>query len=86
MRLERRQYREIPAADLVIRLTAPIETTLLRDERRTKREGPDPDALRRRRDLETGFHFAGVPVVDVNTDRHLGTTLADVMFKIWSAL
>ena len=83
MRLERRCYRNLPKPDLVIRLSAPIETTLLRDASRNKPEGPEPDSLRRRRDSETAAEFPGVPVLEVSTDRLLEPTVADIIRGAW---
>ncbi|OSP53629.1 hypothetical protein BV911_16965 [Pseudoruegeria sp. SK021] len=83
MRRERRFYENLPQPDLVIRLVAPIETTLARDASRNKRDGPDPQSLRRRRDIETVAEFPGVPVSLVSSNRSLDDTIADVVRGVW---
>ncbi|SNT28741.1 hypothetical protein [Tropicimonas sediminicola] len=86
MNMERRLYRGVPSPDLVVRLVAPIETTLLRDATRNKRDGPDPDSLRRRREIETAAAFPGVPAVTIRTDRALEQSVSDVVRGVWRHL
>ncbi len=86
MRLESRLYRDLPRPDLVIRLIAPIETTLQRDASRSKREGPDPDSVLRRRELETALDFPDVPVLTVNSDAPLEQTVSEVVRGVWQRL
>lgn len=86
MRLENRLYRDLPQPDLVVRLSAPIETTLRRDAARSKREGPDPDGVLRRRDLETVAEFPGAPVLPVSSDEPLDQTISKVLDGVWRTL
>ncbi len=86
MRREARLYDDLPKPDLVIRLTAPIQTTLLRDASRSKQDGPDPDSVLRRRNLETMAEFPDVPVLLVNTDAPLEQSIAEVLRAAWQSL
>jgi thymidylate kinase len=83
-RLEARLYRDVPAADLVIRLTAPLEVTLERNRSREKREGDEYVLARRERSLRQTFGRARV--VDVDTDRPLHEAKAEVRQVVWESL
>lgn len=86
MRLEAKLYDNLPKPDLVIRLAAPIQTTLLRDASRCKLDGPDPDSVLRRRDLETMAEIADIPVLVINTDVPLEQSIAEVLCAVWERL
>ena len=86
MRLEAKLYDDLPKPDLVIRLAAPIQTTLLRDASRCKLDGPDPDSVLRRRDLETMAEIADIPVLVINTDVPLEQSVAEVLYAVWEVL
>lgn len=83
-RSEARLYAGIPRPDLVIYLTAPLETTLERNAQRDKTE-PE-DYVRRRHARSVDMRFDGVPVVRINTDRSLAETLLAVKKAVWKAL
>ncbi len=74
--LEARLYRDIPAPDLVIHLTAPLEVTLARNSARLKRE-PE-DYVRRRHSLAEALVFDDALVRRIDTDRALEDTVRDV--------
>jgi hypothetical protein len=86
MRWERRIYRDLPRPDLVLRLRAPLETAIQRDELRGKEGGPDPDAIRRRWDLEIGAEFSGTPLVEIDTSLPVAGSLRAALLAVWSAL
>jgi thymidylate kinase len=86
MRRERALYTGLPQPGLVIRLAAPLETTIRRDAERNKENGPDPAAVERRRKIETEMEFPGSRVITVNTDQPLADTLKDVMRAVWAAI
>lgn len=86
MRLEAKFYDDLPKPDLVIRLAAPIQTTLLRDASRSKLDGPDPESVVRRRDLETMAQIADIPVLVINTDVPLEQSVAEVLEEVWKRL
>lgn len=86
MRRERAAYAGLPRPDLVIRLTAPIETTIRRDAERVKEDGPDAAAVERRRRMETETETPGCPVIAVDTDRPLKETTKTVMQAVWEAI
>ena len=57
MNRERALYKGLPKPGLLLRLEAPIETTIERDARRLKQGGPDAAAVRRRWELESRPEF-----------------------------
>jgi thymidylate kinase len=86
MRRERALYTGLPQPTLVIRLTAPIETSLRRDAVRIKKEGPDPAAVKRRRKIEMETEFPNSRVISVDTDQPLEDTVKAVMQALWSSV
>jgi thymidylate kinase len=85
MKCERALYTGLPQPDLIIRLVAPIETTLRRDAERIKEDGPDPAALKRRWRMETEAKYPGAKVFEVSTEQPLDASLAKVLEAIWSS-
>jgi len=86
MNRERALYKGLPKPGLLLRLEAPIETTIERDARRVKQGGPDAEALRRRWELESRPEFSGTTVIRVDTSRPLDETVQTVVKAVWSAL
>jgi thymidylate kinase len=86
MKLERALYARIPRPDLVIRLKAPVERSLLRDAERNKNGGPDPEAVLRRRELESRADYFGLPETIIDTDRELEETIRDTVKAVWMSL
>jgi len=86
MNQERALYKGLPKPGLLIRLTAPIETTIERDARRLKQGGPDAAAVRRRWELENRPEFRGTPEIRVDTNRPLDETIQTVVGAVWAAL
>jgi len=86
MKQERALYRGLPKPSLILRLTAPIETTIERDARRLKQGGPDAAAVRRRWELESRPEFSGIPEIRVDTNRPLHETICTVVGVVWAAL
>lgn len=86
MRLERRLYAALPRPGLVLRLEAPVETTIRRDAERSKPEGPDAAAVLRRWDLETRAEFVGSSVTRLRTDAPIEETLRTAVRAVWKHL
>lgn len=86
MNRERALYKGLPKPGLILRLTAPIETTIERDARRLKQGGPDAAAVRRRWELESRPEFSGTPVIQIDTNRPLDETVQTVVRAVWSAM
>jgi hypothetical protein len=86
MRLERACYSNLPQPDLVVRLSASIETTVLRDATRAKSDAPDAEMVRRRRDIETSATFPGVASILVNTDCDLESAEREILRGVWRHL
>jgi len=86
MNQERALYKGLPKPGLLLRLTAPIETTVERDASRLKRGGPDAAAVRRRWELENQAEFSGTPEIHIDTDRPLDETIRTVAGAVWAAL
>jgi thymidylate kinase len=86
MNQERALYKGLPKPNLVLRLTAPVETTIERDARRQKHGGPDPAAVRRRWELENRPEFSGTSEIRVDTNRPLDETIRTVVRAVWAAM
>jgi thymidylate kinase len=86
MNQERALYKGLPKPGLLLRLTAPIETTIERDARRLKQGGPDAAAVRRRWELENRPEFSGTPEIRIDTNRPLDETIRTVVGAVWAAL
>lgn len=82
--LEARLYDDIPAPDLVIHLTAPLEVTLARNAARDKTE-PE-DFVRFRHSLSMSLEFDGAVVHHIDTDRPLEAVIRQVKEAIWDSL
>ncbi len=83
-RVEARLYLEIPAPDLVIYLTAPLEVTLARNEARDKTEAED--YVRFRHSLSSNPQFDGTVVHPINTDQALEASVREIKQTIWDEL
>jgi thymidylate kinase len=86
MNRERTLYKGLPKPSVLLRLEAPIETTIERDARRLKPGGPDAEALRRRWELESRPEFSGTSVIRIDTSRPLDETVQTAVKAVWSAL
>ncbi len=86
MLTERALYKSMPKPDLVIRLMAPIATTIQRDAERIKAGGPNSEAVQRRRVLESEADYDDRPVVQIDTNRSISETIRDVVTTVWAAL
>ena len=86
MNQERALYKGLPKPDLLLRLEAPIETTIERDARRLKQGGPDAAAVRRRWELESRPESSGTQAIRIDTSRPLDETVRTVVGAVWSAL
>jgi thymidylate kinase len=86
MNRERALYKGLPKPGLLLRLEAPIETTIERDAQRQKQGGPDAAAVRRRWELESRHESSGTPVIRIDTSRPLDETIRTVVGAVWSAL
>jgi hypothetical protein len=82
--IEARLYREIPAPDLVIYLSAPLEVTVSRNATRGKKE-PE-DYVRRRHARSSNLEFGKTPIYKINTDQPLDQIVLEVKRAIWNAL
>lgn len=83
-RIEARLYREIPAPDLVIYLSAPLEVTISRNATRGKKE-PE-NYVRRRHARTSNLDFGKTPIHKIGTDQPLDHTVLEVKKAIWNAL
>jgi thymidylate kinase len=86
MSWERRLYAGLPGPGLVVRLSAPIQTTLRRDAEREKTGGPNPVAVTRRRHSESVAEFPGARLVMIDTDRPLDETVREAMSAVWTGV
>jgi thymidylate kinase len=86
MGLERALCKGLPRPGLLLCLEAPIKTTIERDARRLKQDGPDAAAVLRRWELESRPAHSGVPAIRIDTSRPLEETVRTVVGAVWSAL
>jgi thymidylate kinase len=82
--VEARLYRDIPAPDVVIHLTAPMEVTLERNRIRAKSEPEDYVVLRHARSANPQYDRTYVHKVDTN--RPLDDSQREIKRIIWNAL
>jgi thymidylate kinase len=84
VRTEARMYADIPPADVVFHLWAPLDVTLQRNRDRDKTE---PEALVTLRHRQAGaLRFEGCPVHHVDTTRPLAESLRDVSVVVSTLL
>jgi thymidylate kinase len=83
-RLESRLYTDIPRPDLVIYLSAPLDTTLARNLARDKTE--EDTYVRKRHARAADFEFDHTTVHRINTDRPLDDTTREVKLAVWRML
>jgi thymidylate kinase len=81
---EARLYRDVPPADLVLQLTAPLDVTLERNRKRAKVE-PEEYVLSRHA-RSSSLEFDRVRVVKVDTNRPVDESARDIRRIIWEAL
>jgi len=86
MSQERALCKGLPRPGLLLCLEAPIETTIERDARRLKRDGPNAAAVLRRWELESRPECSGTPAIGIDTSRSLEETVRTVIGAVWSAL
>jgi PST family polysaccharide transporter len=85
-RLEQRLYLGVPAPDLVIRLTAPLAVALRRNQARQKAgKESDPYVTRRHKEF-VAPPFAGVPIVELDTDEPPAVTVRTLRGLLWERL
>jgi hypothetical protein len=82
--LEARLYHDIPAPDVVIHLTAPLDVTLVRNAARDKKE-PE-DYVRLRHSLASTLQFDGAVVHRIDTNRPLDEVVQEVKRAIGGVL
>jgi thymidylate kinase len=83
-RAEKRLYDDIPAPDLVISLSVPLEVAIARNRARGKEE---PEDFVRRRHAESALvRFENSPVFSVCTDQPLDQTVSAIKKAIWQVL
>jgi thymidylate kinase len=81
---EARLYRDVPPADLVLQLTAPLDVTLERNRQRAKAEPEDYVLSRHARSSSLAFDRARV--VKIDTNRPLEESTRELRRIIWEAL
>ena len=86
MERERAIYRSLPRPRLVLKLSVPLETALKRDLARGKRGGPDPSAIQRRWNRESGSEFAKSTICVIDADGDLEDTLRAITTRVWQAI
>jgi thymidylate kinase len=81
--LENRIYRRMPAPDLVIRLTVPVEVAIERNRERVKK-GKESDAyVRHRHTAAIVPAFPAAKTIEVNSDQSQAQTIREVRRIVW---
>ena len=84
-RLEKRLYRQIPPADIILKLKVSLEIAKKRNLDRNKQDGEAYLEARHRQCRK--WHMPGTRYVyDINTEQNLEETLCDVKKAIWESL
>ncbi|MGI9604622.1 MAG: hypothetical protein ACR2P0_00655 [Acidimicrobiales bacterium] len=83
-RLEARMYAQVPPPNLIVRLSASLETTLARNAARSKTEPEDYVARRHERSL--AMRFENAEVVSVSTDGDIEETFEEIKRVVWRSL
>lgn len=86
MRRERALYRDLPRPTVVLKLVAPLDIVLERDAGRSKRGGPDPEAVRRRWHLESETDFSSSLVAHIDASQPLDETVRSALLAVWQRL
>ena len=82
--VEKQLYEEIPAPDLIISLSVPVEVAIFRNKNRGKEE-PE-DYVRRRHAQRSSLVFEKTTVVEVNTDQPIEKSILEVKQAVWKVL
>ena len=81
--MEHGLYDQIPHPDLIVRLSVPIETALVRNRERQK-DGKESDSeLRQRYAQNSGLSYHAKSVHEIDTSGQLDTTMRDIKSVIW---
>lgn len=83
MKLERRLHEDLPDPDIVLKVHAPMELALKRDEDRIKHGGPDAEAVRRRWWIESEVNFPNIPLQAIDTQRPLEESALAAIKAVW---
>ncbi|MFC7536037.1 hypothetical protein ACFQPG_01490 [Sphingomonas sp. GCM10030256] len=86
MEQERAIYRHLPRPRLVFKLCVPLETALQRDLARHKAGGPNPQAIKRRWDVESQSEFARSTVCLIDTDGDIDDTSRTIAARVWQSI
>lgn len=86
MTWERSLYRQVCTADLVLQLTIPVETAVIRNQIRDKDGGQTTEYVRIRHSMRLTPEFHHCPVLRISTDRDFDEMLIDVKQEVWKRL
>lgn len=84
MRIERYLYRDLPAPDVVVRLSVPLDIALIRNQKRSKALPQSSEFVEMRHRQYSELLYRTTDVLDVNTNQPLDTTLSLIRSFIWS--
>lgn len=82
--LEHRFYKQIPPADIVIRLNVPVDVAMERNQNRQKHE--DEDYVLRRHTTGVVPSFPKATTLELNSNRSLPETLSTIRRLLWEIL
>lgn len=86
-RFEQRLYRQIPPPDLVIRLRVSLKTAIERNRVRSTSDGDTDEYIQARHQHSTGWQRDDTArIFEIDTEKYLAETLAEIKNCIWHAL
>jgi hypothetical protein len=84
--LERRAYQKMPAADLILRLTVPIDVAVMRNENRVKAGKETESYIRIRHQDADRCVYRAAKEIKIDTSSSLEQTLGEARATIWGHL
>jgi hypothetical protein len=85
-RLENRLYRDIPAPDVLVRLSAPVAVVLDRNKERQKAGKESDDYIARRHKTFVAPQFTNVPTIELDTNKPRTETIYRLRQLVWDSL
>ena len=84
--LEKRAYRNMPAADLILRLTVPVDVAVMRNDNRVKAGKESESYIRMRHQDADRCLYRAPKEMKIDTSRPLDQTLREARTTIWNHL
>ncbi len=86
MNRERNIYRKINSPDMVLQLSIPVDTAVIRNKTRNKEGDQTTEYVRTRHSMQLIPEFHHCPVIPFSTDRDIDEMLIEVKQEVWKRL